>query len=420
MAPSLSAVLAQLDWSAVVLLTVTLVVFAIPVFILFPPQGRRAPAQQPAAGPSLHIYPVKSCRGIEVSRARVLPTGLEHDRLFAFAVLKPGPGDLDTEHRDPASAAGAWEVLTLRQASLLANVKVDLWLPDRAKTSRQLGRIDEGFLVLRFPWADPGPRRYVQLLVAKLSRGLRATPEKEFLLPLEFPSKEDIESRGYRHEQVKIWGDVPSALNMDRELPPELARYLGVKHRLGLFRMDPDRQRPVFRCAPQESAVGYQPVIDFHDAYPVHLLNLTSVRDLESKLQKDAAIQRLDVRRFRGNIILSGVEAYDEDSWRSVEFNKAAGSTGAKASCTFDVSCRTTRCKLPNVDPQTGIRHKIEPDQALRKYRDIDAGAPKTGCLGMQLCPVFSGHDAPDELQSVLEVGMRVEVLGRGAHHFLK
>lgn len=37
--------------------------------------------------------------------------------------------------------------------------------------------------------------------------------------------------------------------------------------------------------------------------YPLHLLNLTSVRALESKVQKDDNLQFLDARRFRPNII---------------------------------------------------------------------------------------------------------------------
>lgn len=86
------------------------------------------------------------------------------------------------------------------------------------------------------------------------------------MLPLDFPSTEDIAARGYQYQPVKIWKDTPRALNMERELLPELAPYLGVEHRLGLFRMDPANRRDVFRCAPQKEALGYQPVIDFHDS----------------------------------------------------------------------------------------------------------------------------------------------------------
>lgn len=37
--------------------------------------------------------------------------------------------------------------------------------------------------------------------------------------------------------------------------------------------------------------------------YPLHLLNLSSARDLESKIPKDAELRHLDPRRFRANLI---------------------------------------------------------------------------------------------------------------------
>jgi hypothetical protein len=74
---------------------------------------------------------------------------------------------------------------------------------------------------------------------------------------------------------------------------------------------------------------------------------------------------------------------------------------------------------MPNVDPTTGVRHQLEPDRSLRKYRDVDKGAPKWGCLGMQLCPMFQGTDDPTRRESVLEVGMEVAVLERGSHVYI-
>lgn len=36
--------------------------------------------------------------------------------------------------------------------------------------------------------------------------------------------------------------------------------------------------------------------------YPVHIMNLASVRDLESKVTKDEELKELNPRRFRANI----------------------------------------------------------------------------------------------------------------------
>ncbi|KAM5378733.1 hypothetical protein ACJZ2D_004369 [Fusarium nematophilum] len=452
--------LSRVDAVSLVLLAVTLVAFLVPIFILFPPvpvdrsdalrqthsrvgldpsrsnlgdqfsPEHRPREGRPARVQSLYVYPVKSCRGIELDRSRVLPTGLEHDRLYTFAHLKP--------KLQGAAAAPAWEFLTLRQLPLLANVKVSLWVPDPAKVSRQLGQVDGAFLVVKFPWTDAGLRGLLQRISAKMSHGLHAAPEKEFMLPISFPSAEEIKARGYTFADVKIWKETTTALNMGNELPPELARYLGAKHQLAIFRMDPSRQREVFRCAQTEETLGYQPVVDFHDAYPLHMLSLSSMQALDTKVVKDETMKNLDARRFRANIIstflsllrtslrdprnlnsppphllVSGNEEYDEDTWKTLRLTH--GTT--KEECRFDVSCRTVRCKLPNVDPDTGIRHKAEPDRALRKFRDVDEGAPKMGCMGMQLCPMFpGGTNEPEELHSYVEVGMTIDVLKR-AHH---
>ncbi|KAG6008368.1 hypothetical protein E4U21_004572 [Claviceps maximensis] len=342
--------------------------------------------QQPQKGSrptikSLFIYPIKSCRGIELDRSKVLPTGLEHDRLFMFAQLKPTPAHSE----DQAEQRHSWEFLSQRQLPLLANVKVDVWLPDASKKSRRLGHLDDEFLLVRFPWQAPGWRGSLHCLATKFSRGWRAVPEKQFLLPLGFPSRQEIKARSYEFADVKIWVDVIRALDMSKDLPPQLAMYLGVKHQLALFRSDPSRKRHVYRCAPRKETLGYQPVVDFHDA--------------------------------GSRLLVSGAEAYDEDDWKSVRFGS---SSMPRESSVFDVSCRTVRCKMPNVDPATGVRHSVEPDRSLRRYRDIDAGAPRMGCLGMQLCPMFPDAGTPTQLESYVRVGMGVEVLERGPHKYLK
>ena len=77
------------------------------------------------------------------------------------------------------------------------------------------------------------------------------------------------------------------------------------------------------------------------------------------------------------------------------------------------------RCKLPNVNPDTGIRHRAEPDKSLRALRNVDEGSPKNGCLGMQLCPLFGKTGTPDELEEWIEVGESVEVLEKGQHLYI-
>ncbi|KAM7204488.1 molybdenum cofactor sulfurase [Naviculisporaceae sp. PSN 640] len=440
--------------SAIFLLLITLAVFLLPIFILFPPtppsrsdailqthsrlglqdSEKSGLASTTGSGPrppktsglakiqSLFIYPVKSCRGIELKRSKVLPSGLEYDRLFTFAQLKsPFPLGLDSSEAEQKSHE--WEFITQRQFPLLATVQVDLYLPDIVKSrSTGVGSIypsSEAFLILRFPWQEAGLRGTLGWLGAKLARGRKAVPEKEIMLPVTFPSEEEIKTQGYEYEEVRIWKDTVTALNMETELPRELRLYLGVSNRLGIFRIDPGRLREVHRCAPSKNDAGYQPVTGFQDAYPLHLLNLSSVRDFSDKVEKDDVLKTLDPRRFRANILIDGAEAYDEESWKTICFEPGP-ETSRRERAKFHVSCRTVRCKMPNVDPDSGIRHPVEPDRSLRKFRDVDEGAKLKGCLGMQMTPLFDKTDSPDDMESWVEVGMSVDVLDRGSHFYLK
>lgn len=292
--------LGTVDSSAILLILITVIIFAIPIFILFPPlpvesfdvlgqthsrhgtsatekaahyrqrykqQGRSVSSR--ATVESLWIYPVKSCAGIELSRSKVLPTGLEYDRLFTLAGWPTKAPEAGQDR--------VWQFRTQRQLPLLANVKVEIWLPDESKKSRALGRPRESFVVVKFPWRIPGWKGILQDIVALLSHGIGATPQKEFILPLEFPSQAERDSRGYTYDKVKIWKETITALDMSVELPPELAQYLGAKEKLALFRMDPERQREVFRCAPTKETLGYQPIVDFHDAVSITTLYMASL-----------------------------------------------------------------------------------------------------------------------------------------------
>jgi hypothetical protein len=298
---TMSKALAAFDLQTTLVFGGTLLAFFVPVIIYFPPapvrisealaqthsklgldpQESNLPrpgedARQDASPriKSLMVYPVKSCRGTELSRSRVVPTGLEHDRIYTFARLRPGAG------RD-ADAGGepVWELVTLRQCPRMVHVSVDIWCPDPAKTRGRLTErgSDESFLVLRYPWRRPGLAGVVDWVGAKLGKGWRGVPEREVLLPVAAPSDEEVADRGYGLDLVHIWGDTVRAVNMERELPAELAGFLGLKDRLGLFRMGGGGSwREVYRNAPRRDEAGYQPIVAFQDAvsFPSYLFSM--------------------------------------------------------------------------------------------------------------------------------------------------
>jgi uncharacterized protein YcbX len=60
----------------------------------------------------------------------------------------------------------------------------------------------------------------------------------------------------------------------------------------------------------------------------------------------------------------------------------------------------------------TGEKHPLEPDRALRRFRNIDPGAgDKVGCLGMQMVPIVE--------EGTIRVGDEVTVLETGEHFYI-
>lgn len=111
--------------------------------------------------------------------------------------------------------------------------------------------------------------------------------------------------------------------------------------------------------------------------YPLHIMNLASVRDVGQRITKE--IPRLSALRYRPNIIVTGPEPFAEDSWKRIRIGDYE----------YYVACRTARCKLPNTDQDTGEKHPQQPDKIMRSYRCIDEGSRKYAYLGMQMVPAF-------------------------------
>ena len=335
---------------------------------------------------SLLIYPIKSCRAVEANRAEVLSTGLKYDRQFSFAQLLPST---------PSSRAALgtnrsfWSFLTQREQACLATVWVELWLPDPSVEGYSPDLPDvqsEGAIIVHYP------------TVGRWSGSVKPNAGEAFKIPFN-PTPEWILANNCTWEPMKIWKDYPTALNLSSVIPKSFRNYVNMNHPLGLFRASASTHREVYRNAPRKEELGYQPVTDFADAYPLHILNVASVQDLSANLTYE--LPRMSVRRFRPNIVVTGPKAYAEDEWKQVRIGRYE----------YHVPCRTVRCKMPNVCDKTGKRHTHEPDFTLRKMRDVDAGAKGFGCLGMQAVPA--------EEHGVVKVGDRVRVLETGKHRYI-
>lgn len=350
---------------------------------------------------SLWVFPVKSCRGIELQYGKIIKTGMAYDRQFALAQLLKIP-----DKSNPSKAEQQWKFITQRERPQMARVRTEIWIPDPSMpeySPENCFTESQGFLILSFP-IEEGFWGLVSRFIIKLGGTGLETP---FRLPWN-PSPAQIETFGYKVGKMAIWKDSPDSLQMgstlvqhDNPIMEKLREFLDISNPLAIFRVPADPVRNLYRCAPQKEELGYQAQVGFQDSYPLHIMNLASVHNLSSRLAPGTPT--LNVLRFRPNIIITGPEAYDEDDWKMIKIgNKLL----------YFVCSRTSRCRLPNVDPITGVKDAVEPDKTMRSFRTIDAGAPNKACLGMQMVPASE--------EGEISVGDCIEVLQRGEHFFLK
>ena len=103
----------------------------------------------------------------------------------------------------------------------------------------------------------------------------------------------------------------------------------------------------------------------FSDASPILLASEASVQQA-----CDWAGIPPDTRRFRPNIVVTGVEAFAEDGWRDIDIG------GVR----FEVLDTCVRCVLTTIDPDTIERHPSnEPVRSLMQQHASESGQPLFG-----------------------------------------
>ncbi len=155
--------------------------------------------------------------------------------------------------------------------------------------------------------------------------------------------------------RVKLWGEEVAAYDMGGVAAQWFTDFLGQP--LRLVRFDPEQQR---LSDPQWTG-GVEAANQFNDGYP---LLVTSTASLDLLNQKLAARGHAPVgmERFRPNIVISGVEAHDEDRMAGLRIAVDGGSVDLRPV----KPC--ARCPIPNVDPATAEVDGIVTD-TLQGYR---------------------------------------------------
>ncbi|KAF2099726.1 MOSC domain protein [Rhizodiscina lignyota] len=307
---------------------------------------------------SLRIYPIKSCRGIEVPSVKLLKTGLDLDRQWMFI-------DVSEKHK----------FQTIREVSKLTLINTAInWETDELEISIANDK------------SNP-PTKVV----------VPAHPSEEWL----------AENTTLTH--AFIWSETHDAYVYPESISKPFSDFLDMEVRLVIRGPTPR----VLRGCGAPKLLGRTEAIKWADMAPVLLTNVRSINELNNRLMQ-RGYDAITLERFRPNIVVAGSDAWAEDMWKTVKMSPRESDHGSSekkkrnASIIMDVTSRCARCHVPNVDPDTGMAHKEQPFDLMYTYRRIDEGAKYKSCFGMLCAPRSEG---------TIKVGDKFEVTAVTAEH---
>ncbi len=155
--------------------------------------------------------------------------------------------------------------------------------------------------------------------------------------------------------RVRVWGDVVKAYDMGDLAAQWCSDFLGTK--LRLVRFDPEETR----LSDPQWAGDLRAENAFSDGYPLLVANSASLADLNARLATKGEAP-VTMQRFRPNLVLDGLPAWDEDHLHEIDIATEAGVV------TLRLVKPCTRCSIPNVDPASAVVG-TEPGATLAGYR---------------------------------------------------
>lgn len=164
---------------------------------------------------------------------------------------------------------------------------------------------------------------------------------------------------GAERIEVTVWRSTLSALDAGEEAARWFSSFLGAP--LRLVRFDP----AVERIANREWAGDTIAPLRFADGYPLLVIGEASLDDLNARLTKKG-VDPVPMNRFRPNLVLSGLDAYEEDYVDTLQIPADGGEIVLR----LVKPC--TRCPIPTIDQLSAApdpRWPHEPTDTLSTYR---------------------------------------------------
>jgi uncharacterized protein len=181
---------------------------------------------------------------------------------------------------------------------------------------------------------------------------------------------------------VRIWDDLVDAADCGDAAANWFTQAVGAACRLVRFRRD------VVRPTSVKWTEGVPSQTRFADGYPLLVIGQASLDDLNARLAA-AGRAALPMDRFRPNLVVDGLPAFEEDYLAELAFEMA----------TVRPVKPCARCPIPSIDQQTGIAGP-DPLDILQTYR-ANPRMEGAVCLGMN-CIV--AHGAGSELYAGQEL----------------
>lgn len=168
--------------------------------------------------------------------------------------------------------------------------------------------------------------------------------------------------------RVRVWDDVVKAYDMGDLAAQWFSDFLGLRCRLARF--DPDDKRISDRAWTGEA----EGQAAFADAFALLVISSASLAELNRRLAA-GGLAPVGLERFRPNLVLDGLEAFEEDFVDEIVFDADGGPVRIR----LVKPC--VRCGIPNVDPATG-EPGVEPGRTLAAFR-ADAAMGGSITFGM-------------------------------------
>ena len=254
-------------------------------------QHNESPVDVTVSG--LFSYPVKGCRGTAHANARILATGLLHDRQWMVVDARSSPA----------------QFLSQRECPHMATINVE----------------------------------------AMLAGGLRLSSDNGDTIDVAAPTNGlPLKVRVWNHETVAQDAGDPAAQWLGQHLDP------GTSH-VRLVRFHPDMQRDCNATYAGDSGAH----TFFADGFPLLITSTSSLDDLNQRMRRSPA-NAMPMNRFRPNLVLSGLPAWDEDHIDTLSIGDVV----------LRLAKPCVRCQVTTTDQTSGSRLSEEPLVTLARFRN--------------------------------------------------